>query len=167
MKVFQGKGEGTTNEGSAIYPSGSAVPALRFEEWASRDFGSVRLYVCVVRHDCCALLVVVAIWEGQAPRALFPCLQQVGSGFIVVGEGQGVIIQPWQAVWVNLQIGPLVIRKGHGEESLGVAHKLVHIPLTCHLRNQTKDIFDSLMNPHPYLNKVSCTLETFDLLMSL
>lgn len=111
------------------------------------------MYVCVVHHDSCTLLVVVAIWEGQASHTLLPGLQQVGSSFIVMGEGNSVIVQPRQTVRVDLQVGLLVVRKGHGEESLRVTHKLVHIPLTSHLRNKTKDIFDSHMNPRPYLKK--------------
>lgn len=95
------------------------------------------MYVRVVRQDPYSSLVAVAIWEGQARHALLPTVEQVGSRFVVVGEGHRVVVQPWKAVWVGLQVGPLVVGEGHGEESFGVTHKLVHIPLACHLRNKT------------------------------
>ncbi len=125
--------------------------AQQFQLWILR-VGVKRLWECLRVHVCCAsgphcLLVAVAIWEGQACHTLLTSVQQVWSSFVVVSEGYGVLVQPRKAVGVGLQVGPLVVGEGHGKESLGIAHKLVHIPLTSHLRNKTKDIFDSHMKP--------------------
>lgn len=40
-------------------------------------------------------------------------LQQVGSCVIIVSEGHGVIVQAGQAVSVNLQVWPLIVRENH------------------------------------------------------
>lgn len=54
-----------------------------------------------------------------------------------MGEGHRVVLQAWEAVGVSLQVGPLVVREGHGEEGLGIADELVHVALPCHLNNET------------------------------
>ena len=96
--------------------------------------------LCVLCVTSCApgeplwCLVAVAVWEGQAGRALLGGVQQIGGVFVVVAERQGVVVCAGQAVWVGLQAGPLVVGEGHGEQGLRVAHKLVHVPLAGHLK---------------------------------
>ena len=84
--------------------------------------------------------VHVSVRERHGRHALVSSLPQVGGAVVVVCEGQGVLLGARQAVGVGLQAGPLVIGEGHGEQRLGVTHKLVHIPLPGHLRNTDKTV---------------------------
>lgn len=90
--------------------------------------------VLVLHLDLCASLKAVDVWERQSTDAVLPGLQLVGSCVIVVSEGHSVLVQTGQAVPVNLQVWPRIVRKNHGEKGLRVADKLVHVPLTSHLR---------------------------------
>lgn len=123
-----------------VDPSSSAAPALDSKDWAPTDLLGVFACTCVFVSwgTPTAHLVAVTIWKGQACHTLLPAVQQVGSSFVIVSEGHGVIVEPRQAVWVSLKTGPLFVGEGHGKQSLGVTHKLVHVPLTSHLSNETK-----------------------------
>lgn len=91
LKFFQGAEEGAQRK--LFLPSGSSSSEI-LRVGVKRLRESLYVCVCVVCHDSCALLVVVAIWEGQACHTLLPGLQQVGSSFVIMSQGHGVVFQP-------------------------------------------------------------------------
>lgn len=74
------------------FPSKWQFQLSDFKSGCGWDWGRVCMYVFVVCHDSCTLSVVVAVWKVQACHVLLPGLQQVGSSFIIVSQGHGVVI---------------------------------------------------------------------------
>lgn len=82
--------------------------------------------------------VRITVRKGHPGYTLLPTIHNIGSALIIVGQGQGVVVQSWETIGISFQGGPLIVGKGHGEESLRVAHKLVHVPLTGNLGDQRR-----------------------------
>lgn len=64
-------------------------------------------------------------------------LLNVCHAFIVVWQWHRLLLVDLP-LHVGFQHGPLIVGEGHGEQGLGVAHKLIDVSLTCHLKSQKK-----------------------------
>lgn len=81
-------------------------------------------------------LVWVAVGESQSLDALLPAFSQVRTLLLIAGQGEAVLLAGGRdGVRVGLQTRPLVVWESHGEERLGVAHKLVDVPFPSHLKD--------------------------------
>lgn len=75
-------------------------------------------------------LVSEAFSVGEAAAAFH--IQEVSRVFFKVGQRQGVFLTE-VALGLCLQEGTLIVREGHGEQSVWVADKFVDISLSSHL----------------------------------
>lgn len=91
---------------------------------------------CDVSRCCGAVsLVRVTVRESQSLDTLLPCFSQVWTLLLVAGQRENILLTGRQrGVWISLQTRPLVVWESHGEQRLGVAHKLVDVPLPSHLQ---------------------------------
>lgn len=80
--------------------------------------------------------VHITVRERHPSNTLLATVYQVRSPLVIVRQRKSVVVHSGQAVGVCFKVGPLVVWEGHGEESLGITHKFVHIPLASNLKRE-------------------------------
>ena len=114
----------------------------------SKDPRAVPVVPNFIEHSLnvqCPSSVAVAILKRQARHALLPSVQQIRRDVFIVCEWHCVFIQARETVRIGLEVGPLVVRERHGEKRLRIAHKLVHVPLTGHLKKVNVNFISNLL----------------------
>lgn len=84
-----------------------------------------------VAHAGSLMLVHIAFAVGV--RVAAAPFRHVAHALVKVRQGHRVLLVD-VSLHVRLQQWALVVRKGHGEKGLGVAHELVDVSLSRHLR---------------------------------
>lgn len=78
------------------------------------------------------LLVHVAFGVGLGAHVLGGLFWRVGYPLIQVGQWYGVLLVD-VALKLGLQVGPLIVGEGQGDEGLRLTHELVNVALPRHL----------------------------------